>query len=282
MSRTSPSKPSVAPPAAAPAWQTVATVLIILHLFCLGIGLATNAAGGKSLLAPALFRIPGVQGYLRLLWMNYGYDFDLSSPLPEDGTHVLQVNVGADAVEPELSSLPAELPADGIQPNIRWRRYQLLAYHVAFFDELYAEIADIRTSLPLAIAGRWLRDLGAPPQSYVLTCLREPAVRLPKAVERAPSVRPREGGPKTAGPAVFETETITIYLVWDPETASYQASRAEPTGLTSEVVRDVAPVGAASEAPIETGGAASPEVRSEVAPPAATSEPAAINPADAN
>jgi hypothetical protein len=261
-------------------------VLIILHLFCLGIGLATNVAGGKSLLAPALFRIPGVQDYLRLLWMNFGYDFDLSSPLPEDGTHVLQVSVGADAVEPELSNLPAELPSADIQPNIRWRRYQLLAYHVAFFDELYAEIADTRTALPLAIAGRWLRDLGAPPQPYVLTCRREPSVRLPKAVERAPSVRPREGGPKTSGPAVFTTETITIHLVWDPETASYQASRAEPTGQTSEVVPDAALTGATSGAPIETGGAAASAARGATdeaaAPPVETPNAAAINPADAN
>src|SRR5262245_61785926 len=87
----SPKSPAASPPGAAPVWQTIATVLIILHLFALGIGLATNVAGGKSLLAPALHRIPLVQSYIRFLWMNVGYDFHIASPLPEDGSHRLQI-----------------------------------------------------------------------------------------------------------------------------------------------------------------------------------------------
>jgi hypothetical protein len=238
-------------------------VLIILHLFALGVGLASNVAGGKSLMAPALYRVPLVQSYLRLLWMNVGYDFYLASPLPEDGTHVLHLSTGADASAANPPGLPADFPAAAIRPRIRWQRWQQLAYHVAFLDELYAENSDIRTALPLAIAQRWLRELGAPKEPFVLTCLREPSTRLPKAVERAPS-KPREGGPRLAGPTVYATETITIYLVWDPETASYQASRAEPEGQTAEVV-DAAPP-ADDAAPIETTPGA----------------PAAINPADAN
>lgn len=243
-----------APPHAsgAPPWQTAATVLIILHLFCLGLGLATNVAGGKSLLAPALFRIPVAQQYLKLLWMNFGYDFAVASPLPENGTHRLRLSAGNPNASESTSQLPAELPADGMEPRIRRQRYQQLAYNVAFLDELYAENSDIRTALPLAIAETWLRELKAPSEPYVLTCLREPSERLPKAVERAPS-KPREGGPRLAGPTLYATETITFYLVWDPETASYQASRAEAAGQTAEVVHDAAATTPSDEpAAIET------------------------------
>jgi hypothetical protein len=121
-------------------------------------------------------------------------------------------------------------------PRIRRQRYQQLAYHVAYFDELFAENSDLRTELPLAIAEQWLRELKAPHRSYVMRCRRDPARRLPKAVERAPS-KPREGGPRLAGPALYEPVTVTIHLIWNPDEGKYQASRAEPEGLTAEVVR---------------------------------------------
>jgi hypothetical protein len=275
--------------AAAPAWQTAATVLIILHLFCLGVGLAANVAGGKSLLAPALYLVPGVHEYLRFVGMNVGYDFHIASPVPEDGTHRLRLNSAtpAGSTSAAISQAPsgsaddplpaalAELPGADVWPRIRRQRYQQLANHVALLDEMYAENADMRTALPLAIAERWLRELGAPQEPYVLACDRQPPLRLPKAVERAPSARPREGGPKGAGPATYTTETITVYLVWDPETTSYQGSRAEPTGQTSEVVRAAAPAEPIAEA---APAGATPNIPA----PLETGAPAPINPADAN
>src|SRR5688572_4961292 len=48
--------PAMAPPQKSPAaaqpprWQSIATVLLILHFFCLGVGVAVNMGGGKSLL----------------------------------------------------------------------------------------------------------------------------------------------------------------------------------------------------------------------------------------
>jgi hypothetical protein len=282
MARRSPTRSETSAAVSAPPWQTAATVLIILHLFCLGLGLATNVAGGKSLLAPALFRIPLAQKYLKLLWMNVGYDFHIASPLPEDGTHHLQLSAAAATASESGAALPADLPADDMQPRIRWQRYQQLAYHVAFLDELFAENSDVRTTLPLAIAETWLRNLNAPHEPYVLTCSREPSARLPKAVERAPS-KPREGGPRLAGPTVYATETVTIYLVWDPETASYQGSRAEAAGQTSEVVRGVTDPAATTGASIETApdDAESPSEGAapiETAPPIETATPA-IDPA---
>jgi hypothetical protein len=214
--------------------------------------------------------------------MNVGYDFHIASPLPEDGSHRLQLVAAApESTEAAEGEILDAMPTAGIQPRIRRQRYQMLAYHVAFLDELYAENSDIRTALPLAIAQRWLRDRNAPHEPYLLRCLREPSGRLPKAVERAPSVKPREGGPKTEGPALYTTETITVYLVWDPETASYQGSRAEPEGQTSEVVRDVAPAGESSTTPIETEAAPSPPSRDEEPAAMETGVPAAIDPSEA-
>jgi hypothetical protein len=227
-----------AAPSAAPGWQTAVTVLLILHLFCLGLGLAANSGGGKSLLAPALRLIPVARQYLQLLWMDISYDVHLASPLPADGTHTLEIDVEGPASESDVD-LPAVLPPADMQPRIRRHRYHQLASNVAYFDELFAENSDLRTDLPLAIAEQWLRDLKAPHRSYIMRCRREPAQRLPKAVERAPS-KPREGGPRLAGPALYETQTITIHLVWNPDEGKYQASRAEATGLTSEVMRPAA------------------------------------------
>jgi hypothetical protein len=249
----------------APAWRTFATVLIILHLFCVAIGVAVNAGGGRSMLAPALYRIPAVQPYLKLLWMNFGYDFLVSSPLPEDGSHRVELTLPTGAVATTGVEFPAEIPPLGMQPRIRRQRYQQLAYNVAFLDKLFAENSDIRTALPLTMAETWLRELNAPQASYELTCTSEPASRLPKAIERAPS-KPREGGPRMAGPATFEPESFAVHLVWDPEEARYQGSRAEPEGQVSHVVRDQAGIGTSpSTSPLEDAG-----------------PPAAINPADAN
>jgi hypothetical protein len=246
-------------PPTPPAWQTAVTVLLIVHLFCLALGLAVNLSGGKSMLAPALFRIPGVRTYLKLLWMDVGYDFYVASPLPEDGSHTLRLSADERSPQPAIDALPALMPVADMQPRIRRQRYQQLAYHVAFLDELYAENSDIRTELPLAIAEQWLRELHAPHEPYVLTCTREPSARLPKAIERAPG-KVREGGPRMAGPATFAPETITVYLVWDPEENRYQGSRAEPVGQTSEVVRATpGPINTAPGEPASAGGSPLPE-----------------------
>jgi hypothetical protein len=267
---------SAADSPAPPAWQTTVTVLLILHLFCLVLGLAVNVSGGKSMLAPALFRIPLARTYLKLLWMDVGYDFYVASPLPEDGSHTLRLSADQRSSNSTIDALPAEMPPPDMQPRIRRQRYQQLAYHVAFLDELYAENSDIRTELPLAIAERWLRELKAPHEAYVLTCTRQPSARLPKAIERAPG-KIREGGPRMAGPATFAPETITVYLVWDPEENRYQGSRAEPEGEVSHVVlpkpangSDAAPEDETSDAE----GSGLPAIPSAL-PPADSTEPTA-------
>jgi hypothetical protein len=273
VSRKSPTKPPAAVPPATPAWQTIATVLIILHLFALGIGLASGVAGGKSLLAPALYRVPAVATYLKLLWMNVPYDFHIASPLAEDGTHQLELTADPASPQPSSVELPAFLPTDEIEPRIRRKRYQDLVANVVLLDQLYAELADRRTELPLAMAERWLRDLKAPHEPFVLTCISTPAARLPKAVERAPALKVKEGGPKTDGPAVFEAERFQVYLVWDPDSQAYQGARSVPEGEAAQVIRNAATESSPGE-PASAGGPASPTTPIETTPPA-------INPGDA-
>lgn len=276
MSRKPNSKPPAAAPAptSTPAWQTIATVLIILHFFALGVGLATGVAGGKSLLAPALYRVPAVATYLKLLWMNVAYDFHVASPLAADGAHRLELAADPNSPPPDSIELPASFPSESIQPGIRRRRYQDLVANVVLLDELFAELPDRRTELPLAMAERWLRDLDAPEQPYLLTCVSEPAARLPKAVERAPALKLKEGGPKTDGPAVFEAATFNVYLVWDEDSQSYQGARSVPEGEAAQVVRDATIETSAGE-PASAGGSAEPSFG------LSPSTPPAINPGDA-
>src|SRR5262245_15509699 len=99
--------------APAPAWQTLATILLILHLFCLGIGVTVNSGGGKSLLGQALRRIPFAREYLRLLWMDFSYDFNFASPLPEDGTHSLELLTAPDAAGGQPKPV-AQLPPQDV------------------------------------------------------------------------------------------------------------------------------------------------------------------------
>src|SRR5690606_26018600 len=150
-----------------PAWQSIATVLIILHLFCLLIGVAINIGGGKSLVGQSLRNVPVARQNLRGLMMDPAYDFHLAGADEDDVVRRLQL-VKVDAKPGDPDAVLAELPDDVAQLRIRRQRYQQLAYHVAFFDDLFAENNDLRTKLPLQVAERWIRAEGLPLDSYQL------------------------------------------------------------------------------------------------------------------
>jgi hypothetical protein len=234
--------PQIAVPAArSPRWQSLATVLIILHFFCLAVGMAVNAGGGKSMLGQQLRRISLARQYLQLLMMDFSYGFPLAGAGPDDGVHRLRLLESGAATGDEKAVI-AELPDGDMQPRIRRQRYQHLASHVAFFDNLFDENADLRTQLPLAIAERWAKVLGIPEGSYVLQCRRIPSRRLPRAIEAEVSYAyvMREGGLQQQVVEKPPPEPITIFMVWDPVESHYQGSRETPVGQRSEVVRPVA------------------------------------------
>jgi hypothetical protein len=232
---------SNAPAAPPPRWQSIATVLLIVHFFCLAIALAVNLGGGKSMLGQQLRNIPIARQYLQLLMMDTSYEFPLAGAGPDDGVHRLQLReMGATPAEP--GPVIAELPDDATSSRIRRQRYDNLAYHVAFFDNLFDENADLRTQLPIQIAGRWAKAQGLPNDNYVLRCLRIPSRRLPRAIEAEVSYAyvMREGGLQQQVVETPPPDPITIFMVWDPVESHYQGTRETAVGQRSEVIRPVA------------------------------------------
>jgi hypothetical protein len=200
-----------------PRWQSLATALIILHFFCLAIGLAVNAGGGKSLVGQGLRRVPLAREYLQLLMMDTAYDFTLAGAGPDDGVHRLQL-LPSDLPPGDERAVLAELPEKEYLLRIRRQRYQQLASNVAYFDDLFAENSDLRTQLPLAIAQRWTRGLALPQESYLLRCLRLPSRRLPRAVAADVTYAyvMREGGLQQQVVEKPPPDPINVSIVWDP------------------------------------------------------------------
>jgi hypothetical protein len=239
------------PPAAAapsPRWQSVATALLLVHFFCLAVGLAVNVGGGRSIVGQSLRNVPIARQYLQLLFMDLGYDFPLAGAGPDDGVHRLQLLRG-DVPPSAENAVIAELPASSIASRIRRQRYQYLVRHVAYFDDLFDENSDLRTLLPLAIAERWTKAEALEPGNYVLRCQRVPSRRLPRAIaaEVTYAYVMREGGLQQQAVEKPPPDPINVFLVWDPVESRYQGSRETAPGQRSEVIR---PAGAPPHAPV--------------------------------
>jgi hypothetical protein len=262
-------KNTPAAPSQPPSWRTPATVLLILHLFALSIAVATNAAGSRSLLSGSFSRIPLVKRYLGLLTMDVAYDFELSGIEPEQGTYELRLierTRSSSAAEENTATTLAALPNPDFSPAIRRHRYRQLAYYVAFFDRAFQGNDDLRTQLPVAIAERWLADLGKPPGAYVLECRSTPAKRLPKAIENAP-VPPKEGTVKSAAEA-GPPPPIVVELLWDPDEERYLGTRPAPPAEQAPLLP--APSGSTETSAEPEGGSqdsVSPETDGQPVPP---------------
>ncbi len=235
-----PSKRNAAP-VAPPRWQSIATVLIILHLFCLLIGVAINIGGGKSLVGQSLRNVPFARQYLRGLMMDLAYDFHLAGADEDDGIHRLEL-VKVDAKPNDPDAVLAELPNAATQSRIRRQRYQQLAYHVAFFDKLFAENNDLRTNLPLQVAERWVDAEGLPHDSYLLRCVKVPSQRLPRAIEADITYAyvMREGGLRQQVVEKPLPDPIKIFMVWDPHEGHYQGAREAALGQRALVAGSTA------------------------------------------
>ncbi|QDT74139.1 hypothetical protein [Lacipirellula limnantheis] len=233
--------PRNAAPAAPPRWQSIATVLIILHLFCLAIGVAINVGGGKSLVGQSLRNVPLARQYLRGIMMDLAYDFHLAGAEDDDGVHRLQL-LKANAPPNDPGAVLAELPDDGNQLRIRRQRYQQLAFHVSFFDNLFAENNDLRTKLPLQVAERWVAAEGLPTDSYLLRCVKIPSKRLPRAIEADITYAyvMREGGLRQQVVEKPAPEPINIFMVWDPNEGHYQGAREAALGQRALVAGSTA------------------------------------------
>ena len=206
---------------------TAATVAILLHLFCLAIGVASNAGGRQSTLGQALRNIPVAPQYLRTLFMDVGYDFELSGVNPDNGLYQLAL-LSADAGSNELQEV-ARLPVEHVGSRVRQRRYQNLAYHVAEFDRVFSESPDDQTLLPIAIAENWVDSLDLDLKQFTLRCERTDAARWES----------NEAAFDAAGKAAKTSDNdlyFDVHVVWSPLENRFESFRAQPNNLTAKAV----------------------------------------------
>lgn len=206
---TTPSEQAETPP-----WRTVATVLILLHLFCLGLGVVSNA-GRVSAIRGALGNVPVASSYLQMLGMDRSYEFPLAGASPQDGQHML-------VASGESDRLPVSLPAEEMS-RLRRARYETLAFWTAQFDRRYEENTDARTELPHQVASTWLDSLGIDSGTYELTCLRQAPIRWQDEGE--------------ASEDSTEPESLVLLkLLWDEPARDLLVTLVEEASQTSAVV----------------------------------------------
>lgn len=233
---TSPASPrsgngTTVPGAPGQAVRTLVTFLIFLHLCALGIGVASRNAS-PSPLAFQLRAVPGVRPYLQILAMDLSYQYQLSyyqparvgppallEAAPEDTDHLFEVELGRG----EESPLHVRLPARGMQPPLRRKRYQRLAVNTA----MLVEDDTLAGLIPRAVAGRLVYETGA--DSGRIACRRV----YPRPMDAWESSNPQALDPY--GPAYLRTVVEYELIV--------QSGQVEV--LKREAAQDVAP---ASEA----------------------------------
>lgn len=209
---------------ASPAWQTPVTIALIVHLFLVGVAVISNAGGQASPVGRALRRIPGAVPYLQRTGLDLAYEFALASGAPADAPHTLEL-AALGAGGETLATLP-----DVSVGRLRAQRYRQLAGYAADFDVAFAENPDLRSELAMAIAARWLQDLGWTRTSYELRCLPMTAQRLdPRAAEQT-----AQPGNEDASPGSENAEPMVIQLIWSDWEQRYQAVRKQPAALTAQ------------------------------------------------
>lgn len=157
--------------------------------------------------------------------MDVAYDFELGGADPRNGAHRLTL-LAPDQRESPAAAL-AQLPGKDVALRIRRQRYENLAFHIAELDRVFAESPDDQTRLPLAVAERWIADLGLEPGTYTLQCSRIDAPRWEEEQETFDAAGKAE---KAQGSA----SAFQIHLVWSPSEEHYEGFRAQPRNLTAK------------------------------------------------
>lgn len=210
-----------------PAWRTLATVLIILHLFSLAIGVASNAGGQRSALGRTLKNIPVAPQYLQALFMDVAYDFELGGVDSANGAHRLTLVAADQQRDPDI--LPATLPDEDVSLRVRRQRYENLAYHIAELDRVFAESPDDQTRLPLVVAEGWIARLGLAHGSYALRYRRIDAPRWQEDVELFDAAGKAEK--KKDDASAFQ-----VNVVWSPRDGHYEGFRGQASNLTAKAM----------------------------------------------
>ncbi len=180
--------------------RTLLSIILLLHLFCLAVGVLTNARP-VSAVRGALANIPLVLDYLQLVQFDQAYDYPLTQGRPPDGEHRLQLEIAGSSDEVQY------FPDDQMWPAIRRHRYQNLAAQIADLAVLFENNPHLQTLLVTSVAKWMLIESNAPAGTHTLRCQQ----RAPKSMEQFRfSVFSEEAGSPEAYETVIETR-----LLWD-------------------------------------------------------------------
>ena len=209
------------PASSPPGWQTACSVLILLHLFCLAIGVLTNSRP-SSAIRNALENVPLVADYLRLIHFDQAYDYPLTQGRPDDGSHRLQLELAGSPDGPQL------LPDDSMWPAVRRQRYENLAFQIADMAVLFENDPHLQTLLLTSIAKWLLIEADAPAGMHTLRCLQ----RAPRSLEETNSKDISEGN----NPAEVYGTVVETRLLWDGE-GNLLVALTEKENLTASVTK---------------------------------------------
>jgi hypothetical protein len=172
-SQTQPLPAPEVSPQGASTGQMVATVLLLLHLFCLAIGVISNA-GPFSPIRQALRNVPFVLDYLQLLSMDRGYDYPLTLGGPDEGSYQLLLTTQGEGAD----SVILKLPDAQTKPRIRHQRYENLALQIVDLVAVNEGDPHHQTLLPAGIGDCLLRELNLSADTYQLKVQQQAAQRL--------------------------------------------------------------------------------------------------------
>ena len=121
-------------------FRTVVSLLLFVHLFSVGLGIATgSAAGSSALLTNIKMRTPGIEPYLWQLWLDHGYDYQLINFMPMfDDTSSMDWPYHLEATLNYTDGRPSEvveIPGDKVWPADRRERLQQLPKSLAAFSQ---------------------------------------------------------------------------------------------------------------------------------------------------
>ncbi|HEX3999819.1 MAG TPA: hypothetical protein VHX65_14810 [Pirellulales bacterium] len=121
-------------------FRTVVSLLVVIHLFVVGVAMLTNNRNGIcTLLMNVKTLTPGVEPYLSQLWLDHGYDYNFIELMPEfedtaslDWPYHLEATLDyGSGRAPEI----VELPEAKTEPADRRQRLQQLAFALAEYSK---------------------------------------------------------------------------------------------------------------------------------------------------
>lgn len=139
--------------------RTIVTLLLLIHLFVVGLAVATSSESGASQLLRAIKEQPRfIDAYLTELWLDRGYDYYLMNDQNWD-FHLEATVTYAD----RHKEGPIQIPDLDLGPGERRQRYQQLAAFVANYiaragaPEASALDGERKLLLPEAIGAAFLK-----------------------------------------------------------------------------------------------------------------------------